>query len=91
MSQSKIWACPNGCDIETVLVCGGDLGREGKPNIYFHMQLNGSYTHLHADGYGSVPDECHEHADGGCCMEPNCPECKADCIQVVSDPDESGR
>lgn len=80
----KIWVCPNKCEIETVLVCGGDLGQIDKPNVYFHMELDGTYTQLHADGYGCVPKECHKHADGGCNMEPLCPECRTYCKQEVS-------
>lgn len=74
------WACPNGCDIEHVLICGGDLGNPDGPNNYFLMGLDGTYTNLFSDGSRGVPDICHEHADGGCCMEPNCPECLAECV-----------
>ncbi|WP_240416749.1 hypothetical protein [Paenibacillus periandrae] len=78
------WVCPAGCEIDTVLVCGGDLGREGKPNIYFQMTTKGSYTNLYQDGSAGVPVECHEHADGGCCTEPQCPDCLKYCEQVIT-------
>ncbi|MGV2887510.1 hypothetical protein [Paenibacillus taichungensis] len=77
------WACPNGCEIEHVLVCGGDLGNADGPNVYFQMKLDGTYTELFQNGSRGVPDECHDHADGGCCKEPHCPECRAECVDTA--------
>jgi len=77
-----MWKCPNGCNIEHVLVCGGNpFGDKDDPNLYFQMTLGGKYTNLMFDGTVGVPTECYDHADRGCCNEPNCPDCNAECIQ----------
>jgi hypothetical protein len=81
MSSQKRWVCSQGCEIETVLVCGGDLGDPDSPNIYFHMNLDGTYTQQFADGTIGVEVDCHVHADEGCSMEPQCPECFLLCRQ----------
>lgn len=73
-------ACPNECEISHVLVCGGDLGNLEAPNQYFQMQLDGIYTNRFSDGLSGVPNECFEHADGGCGAEPICPECRSQCL-----------
>lgn len=78
-----MWKCPNGCKINTVLVCGGSLSDDpNAPNKYFQMTTKGKYTNMFHDGTVGVPQECYDHADGGCCEEPQCPECNAYCIQV---------
>lgn len=76
-----LWCCPVACEIDHVLVCGGDLGNPLSGNIYFQMELDGTYTNLHSDGAVGVLQECFEHADGGCCMEPICPECRSACVK----------
>jgi len=76
------WVCPKGCLIEYVLVCGGDLGNENGPNVYFRMQLDGSYTNLFSDGTKGVSEDCYAHADGGCSLEPQCPECHEYCVKT---------
>ncbi len=81
MTADSHWNCPNGCEINHVLVCGGDLGNPDDPNQYFQMKLDGTYTNVFSDGSLGVPEECHEHADGGCCTEPTCPVCYAICIK----------
>ncbi|OMF76727.1 hypothetical protein [Paenibacillus glucanolyticus] len=74
------WVCPNECEISHVLVCGGDLGDPNAPNQYFQMQLDGTYMDRFSDGTTGVPNECFEHADGGCGTEPICPECRTVCV-----------
>jgi len=95
--MSAKWKCKNGCDCETGLVCGGDqpyvsrmdeaakqrlrAGDEVPPNIYFHIDLDGTYTRrVESDLPFALTDQdwrdMHSHADGGCCAEPVCPECK---------------
>lgn len=82
----KLWFCPNGCKIDTVLVCGGipsyipDSQALNHPNLYFQMTLEGEYTNLLADGTVGVPIECYQHADNGCCEEPICPDCLTLCV-----------
>lgn len=72
-----MWKCPNGCEIEHVLVCGGNSipDNPDSPNIYFLATLEGEYTNMFYDGSIGVPQECYDHADAGCAMEPQCPEC----------------
>ncbi|RRJ54969.1 hypothetical protein EHV15_35970 [Paenibacillus oralis] len=89
MAAKEQWACPNGCEIDYVLVCGGDLGNADRSNVYFQMKLDGTYTDLFQDGALGVPAECHEHANGGCCKEPYCPECRVECINIAES-DDSG-
>jgi hypothetical protein len=43
------------------------------------MELDGTYTNFHEDGACGVPQECLDHADGGCSEEPICPECRSAC------------
>jgi hypothetical protein len=81
MSGAGAWKCPDDCEIDHVLVCGGDLGDAETQNKYFQMKLDGAYTNLNEDGSLGVPTECHEHADGGCCTEPICPVCGAHCVR----------
>jgi hypothetical protein len=78
------WQCPNGCQMAYVLVCGGPSSYDDPdaPNMYFRMRLDGTYTNLFADGTPGVPSDAHEHADGGCCTEPYCPECLSECVQI---------
>lgn len=80
--KKGIWVCPNGCEIDHVLVCGGPASAEDpdSPNIYFQMKLDETYTDLFADGTSGVRREAHEHADGGCCNEPYCPDCQSICV-----------
>lgn len=83
------WTCPNGCAIDYVLVCGGaDLSNldPDAPNQYFRMELTGEYTDVFANGEHGVPKSSHDHADGGCCDEPQCPKCKAYCVKGDPDP-----
>lgn len=77
-----MYKCENGCEIDYVLICGGDFGKDASENsnTYFRTKLNGTYTDIYADGSKGVPAECHEHADGGCCDEPVCPVCKSICV-----------
>ncbi|KQY83747.1 hypothetical protein ASD24_29510 [Paenibacillus sp. Root52] len=75
------WVCPNQCEIDHVLVCGGDSEGLDTTNTYFQMALDGTYTNFFSDGTSGVPNDCFEHADGGCCTEPICPECRSDCVQ----------
>lgn len=82
-SDEEQWSCPNGCEIDHVLVCGGELGNADGPNIYFQMKTDGTYTDLFMNGTPGVPVECHDHANGGCCKEPICPECRAECVNAV--------
>jgi hypothetical protein len=45
------WMCPNGCEVDHVLVCGGPfLDDPDRPNMYFRMEQEGGYTDLYADG-----------------------------------------
>lgn len=46
------------------------------------MDLDGTYTNLHADGAPGVTNSAHDHADGGCCNEPYCPECSVECKEI---------
>ena len=77
--MGKSWKCPNGCDIEHVLVCGGNL-EENEPNVYFQMTLGDDYTNRFADGTTGVKQHHYDHADGGCGTEPVCPKC---CVEAV--------
>ena len=78
-----MWRCPNGCEILGVVVCGGpaDPDPDGL-NLHFLMNLDGTYTNRMEDGTLGVPQECYDHADGGCCAEPICPECYEHCVWV---------
>lgn len=76
------WRCPNDCDINSGVVCGGSLdGEDDTPNIYFFVDLNPlTYTkRVHAGIRRTLSDLewklLHAHADGGCCAEVMCPEC----------------
>ena len=78
------WTCPNGCAIDYVLACGGaDLSNPDPdaPNQYFRMELTGEYTDVFSNGEHGVPKTSHDHADGGCSDEPQCPKCKAYCVK----------
>lgn len=75
----ELWHCPNGCEINHALVCGGDFGSKDSSNIYFIMRLDGTYTNKLSEGTLGVPEVCYDHADGGCCLEPICPECMSVC------------
>lgn len=82
-NPKKLWTCPNECEINHVLVCGGDIGSKDDSNIYFIMNLDGTYSNQLRDGTYGVPDECYDHADGGCCLEPICPECLTVCTSSI--------
>lgn len=87
-----IWSCPNGCNPDRVLVCGGatpwfNHGNEDPdmPNIYFFGEMpedRSEYTYT-KEAFTPTPFELtpedwwemHDHADGGCCSEPQCAEC----------------
>ena len=76
-----LWECPKHCAIDYAIVCGGEL-EPGGGNVYFLMDLTGEYSRVLWSGNGSVDsptdeqwDLLYEHADGGCCSEPQCPEC----------------
>jgi len=80
-----MWVCPNGCDIDKGLVCGGDgpyrrRGISPPGNIYFYMDLE-TEEYLHEAEFYEFPlddedwEQMFDHADGGCCGEPQCPEC----------------
>lgn len=86
------WNCPNGCDSEYFLVCGGDDIRifdpqEALPNLYFRIKPDGRSTGLLDDG-SPVPVFCIEHAEGGCINEPVCPECRTAAVLEVTKDNE---
>lgn len=90
MKKQK-WVCPNGCETDVVLVCGGNPYPDADiddPDVMFQMTTEGDYTNRFADGTIGVPKECHEFADGGDCMEPICPYCQALCINVAENESE---
>lgn len=83
LKQTEQWTCPDNCEIDYVLVCGGDLGDPDGPNVNFRMGLDGAYTDQFEDGSAPVPKECFDHADGcGCSLEPICPECRKVCLSL---------
>ncbi len=84
------YRCPKGCDIDRAAVCGGDLPfhnhglttDEAMGNIYFYASLGLEYT---TEQITDTPfplsrqdwSDMYAHADGGCCSEPQCPQCWA--------------
>ena len=78
------WKCPNGCEIKEGLVCGGPTPQghdDADGNIYFYMGLETEdftkkvWTVLPFELTDEDWDYLHGHAAGGCCSEPQCPEC----------------
>jgi hypothetical protein len=85
-----MWKCPNGCEIQYGIVCGGETpwynhgyGPRDASNIYFLMELE-TNTFVRSLVSTEIPFDLTEsdwcgmdmHADAGCCDEPQCPVCK---------------
>lgn len=84
------WKCINGCEFDRLVICGGDMpwhdheifltGGTPPSNIYFLADLdNNNLKELHSSLPFDLTNEdwqnMHDHADGGCCNEPQCPVC----------------
>ena len=81
------WKCPKGCQITQGVVCGGDTPwhnhgeKREAGNVYFLVglatseSLRQAVTELPFDLTEQDWTEMESHADGGCCAEPQCPEC----------------
>lgn len=87
-----VWRCPNGCETDHFLICGGgdiriDDPQDAYPNLYFRILPDGRCNGLLDDG-SPVLAFCLEHAVGGCSEEPVCPECKAAAEFEVTNHDE---
>ncbi len=82
-----MWECPNGCNIDFGIVCGGELPYYNHkfqlycyPNIYHRINLKGEHLgQVHSRLPFSLTQEDWEimfdHSDGGCVSEPQCPSC----------------
>ncbi len=73
------FVCPNGCEphpLGAFTVCSGPHGDDG--NAYILTDETGQYTGRFLNG-DRIPEdereELYEHADGGCCAEPQCATC----------------
>lgn len=82
-----MFKCPNGHEITQAVVCGGDTpwhnhSEEGEMgNVYFLVglasgeSLRQAVMELPFDLTNQDWAEMESHADGGCCAEPQCPDC----------------
>ncbi|MDC0764895.1 hypothetical protein POF51_29680 [Brevibacillus sp. AG] len=77
----KAYTCPSGCEIEHILICGGNGQVDKDNNVYFQATLDGLYTNRLEDGTIGVTEDHLDHADGGCCNEPICPECRSQLVK----------
>ena len=73
------FVCPNGCEpraLGAFTVCAGPYEDDG--NAYILTDAAGQYTGRFLSG-DRIPEgareELYEHADGGCCAEPQCTAC----------------
>ncbi len=82
------WICPNGCESDMCVVCGGDtpwflhgITEPDQDNIYFLMDCETEeYTReVCSDVPFMLTDEdwecMYNHANGGCAKEPQCQIC----------------
>lgn len=80
--------CPNGCEITEGVVCGGGTPHFNHgntdpdvPNVYFYMDLASGeltrklFSKLDFELTEQDWADMHDHAEGGCCDEGQCPVC----------------